>query len=429
MNTELELENIRWKDSIKFKLGLAVVAIEVIFFVTSLLLKEIIGFQPSTLTENFIIFFVKTIILLGVIVAIYESIVTKRLKKVIEISRKWAEGDLSTKIKILRKDSIGVLSQNFNNTAYNLYKIGANINNLSTDINELSEKLKNLSLKNDTAVIGVTENIKNITNITEIQAHESLSGLDSANNLNYDLNVITSLFEKINTEFGKVNDFNTEGTQAIKDLLIQAEHNSESEDRVNNVIIDMDKTSKQIGTIVNTINGISDKTNLLALNAAIEAARAGQAGRGFAIVAEEIRTLADQTATATKEIKELVEAIQEKSQNAVEAILENKNAFSNQLDYIAKTEKITKKIVNSIISLNDDIKTANHSTHKIIEKKEHVIDTITSITTGSQEIAAKTQELYSIAQEQSDSYKELLLFADKANELAGRLTHQTEVIH
>ena len=165
--------------------------------------------------------------------------------------------------------------------------------------------------------------------------------------------------------------------------------------------------SDQIGAIVGTIEDIADQTNLLALNAAIEAARSGDQGRGFAVVADEVRALAERTSKATKEISEMIKAIQTETRQAVEAMEKGVNEVENGTAEAAKSGDALQDIliqINSFTMQVSQIATAAEqqmaTTGEISSNMMQVTDLIHGVAKGAQDSASAASQLARLADEQ-----------------------------
>lgn len=188
-----------------------------------------------------------------------------------------------------------------------------------------------------------------------------------------------------------------ETIQVINELATGVEHASEA---INAVKTD----SEQIRTVLDVIKGIAEQTNLLALNAAIEAARAGEQGRGFAVVADEVRTLASRTQESTQEIQTMIERLQHGSRNAVEVMSQGRKQAENGVTKVAEAGEALQGItaaVNTISDMNTQIASAAEEQNSVAEEVNRNITNISQIAeqtvTTTEQIATADNELEHLA--------------------------------
>ncbi|WP_342742459.1 methyl-accepting chemotaxis protein [Marinomonas polaris] len=173
---------------------------------------------------------------------------------------------------------------------------------------------------------------------------------------------------------------------------------------VANVINDLSKNADGINTILTTISGIAEQTNLLALNAAIEAARAGEQGRGFAVVADEVRVLSQRTYSSIEEIQKMIESLQKITKDAVGKIQLSHTRANNSVEDVNQAKDSLDKIQQSVATINDRAAQIATATEEQTSVTEEVNQNTTDIQRGSKELvtlaaesAARAEELKSLA--------------------------------
>jgi methyl-accepting chemotaxis protein len=240
---------------------------------------------------------------------------------------------------------------------------------------------------------------------------------------------VTAIVEQISNKIQKIAE-NTSDVSVMANKTTSApKDGNESISKVINQMANIEKTvassadivtklgyrSKEIGQIVDTISSIAEQTNLLALNAAIEAARAGEQGKGFAVVADEIRKLAEQSQGATKKITELINAIQADTNKAVTAINEGTEVVKSGSSLTQVTGDVFNYIETLVIQLTEQVKEIYSVIHKLGESSKEVVLTMNKIDTISNNTVDQTQLASAFIEEQAASTEEV---AASSNDLA-----------
>ena len=187
-------------------------------------------------------------------------------------------------------------------------------------------------------------------------------------------------------------------------------------EEANDLIAQLEADSDRIGTVLDVIRGIAEQTNLLALNAAIEAARAGEQGRGFAVVADEVRTLASRTQQSTREIQSMIEALQERTTQAAQAMQEGSNQARTGVDKVTLSGEALQKIVKAVITITDmntQIATASEQQSAVSEEINRNVSSIGELANAAFDNAGGTlrssEALHELSQELAEQVRRFQL--------------------
>lgn len=205
----------------------------------------------------------------------------------------------------------------------------------------------------------------------------------------------------------KANDNAGEGADSMAKTREEMEGIVVSTNKTEEIVHSLSGRAGQIGEIIQVINDIADQTNLLALNAAIEAARAGEQGRGFAVVADEVRKLAERTTKATQEIANMITAIQDDTQEAASAVEETNVVVGKGKNVTETTQTLLKEIISAVTSASDMIRQMATATEEMSR--------------GADDISHNVEQINVITRNTADS-------ADKMTVATRALNHETEVL-
>ena len=249
------------------------------------------------------------------------------------------DGDLTQRITVNSKDEIGTLATHVNAFIAKLQEIVRDIADSSTKLNQQSEVSTSVARQTSE---GLSVQLHEISQIATAVHEMSATAEEVANNAQMTADSAISSTE--NCEQGK--QVIIRNQDSVTNLAEQVENAS-------GIIQELEKNALDINTILSTISDIAEQTNLLALNAAIEAARAGEQGRGFAVVADEVRVLSQRTHSSTDEIREMIETLQKNSVNAVESMQRSQDLAQSSVDDANNATTALEEIATSIQQISD----------------------------------------------------------------------------
>jgi methyl-accepting chemotaxis protein len=313
-----------------------------------------------------------------------------------------ASGDLSHKLDESGQDEFAELAKNCNSLTESLRNLIESIVNRSAQLAAAAEQTSIVTAQSTTAIEDQRNQVEQAASATTEMSSTSQSVLASANDALGEI-------KHADDETERVKQISARNRQTIEQLAHEV-------DSASQVINQLQQDSASIGGILDVIRGIAEQTNLLALNAAIEAARAGEQGRGFAVVADEVRTLASRTQESTSEIQTMIEALQTGAGKAVTVMNVGKNKANDCVNQSGEADKALETITHAVHQAFDrrsQIATAAGEqsivAHEISENLESIVTIAEQTTAGSQQTAASSSEVTRLSEELQQSVQEFKL--------------------
>ena len=268
-------------------------------------------------------------------------------------------------------------------------------------LNKYAAKLKESYGYVSKSTSEVTGAISQMAMQTDEQSRETAEGVDKVILLGENIKETAEASNKIGSVVEKNIKLKELGLKSVRELKDAALENNENTAVIERLVSKMKEYSVDIGKISDIISNIAKQTNLLALNASIEASRAGENGLGFAVVAEEIRKLANETSHAVNDIHEKIGQVQEQTAAVVNFISKNRSGVDRINRSVEKTEEIIGLISDGLQALIEEIKVIVDHNRIINQKKDEILEMLGHISERAQENSANIQEISAAAEEQS----------------------------
>ncbi|EKQ55914.1 MULTISPECIES: methyl-accepting chemotaxis protein [unclassified Clostridium] len=378
----------------------------------------------STITQTQIKMVITSVIILAITIIIGFILSKSMIKPLLilkEAAKQLAHGNLTYDFKINSGDEVGDLSKSFIEMRESLKNL---VNQISFASDNVTISSKDVLTSSKQAKI-IADQISEATTQLALGSDEQSKSVENTfGSINRIVKSIEEIAINSNNSFessSKAEQLVKTGVGIVQAQDIKMEESTHAVEKVSKVIFTLNDKTTQIGQIIEVIEGISEQTNLLALNAAIEAARAGEQGKGFAVVADEVRKLAEESQTSIGKIQSIIKDIQNTTNTAVDSAKNATDAISEQNEAVQNTSKVFKDILEIVHEIASGIQEISSFTGGVKSAGENIQQDMERILAVSEETAASTEEVTASTEEQTAYSESIVAEVEKLITMADEL--------
>ena len=378
---------------------------------------------------------VKTTTLIALIIVVVLSVITlvlllrsikNSVDTILEGARHIAAGDLRSKIMLDGDDEFAHIAHQFNTMVESMQKMIRKIKATATDVAGSSEELTANANQSAQVTQNVAQSITEVAEAAEKQMSIVTKSSETIDDFQRGLEEVITNQRHAREQTQATAQKATEGNSFVQSTVEQMNSIAQTVQQTGEIVGKLGERSKEIGNIVEIISNISGQTNLLALNAAIEAARAGEHGRGFAVVAEEVRKLAEESQNASQKISELIQSIQEETNQAVASMEEGRREAEKGKENVTATGES----FSEILSMIGDVKKASLAvSERVLQLRENmgsIVDGMGEVDTSAKGIGSESQNVSAATEEQAAGMEEIASSSRSLANMANDLQTETD---
>lgn len=376
--------------------------------------------------------YVVVLAIILVIVIILVRVIVRAMTNLSGAVTKLRSGDLNVELHVdslNAKNEIGALADNVNSLVVNLRDIMGGIRRDAETLNDCSVQLSGSVDTTVSAIDQVTKAIEEVAEGSTTQAQDTAGAMANIEELNATLDIITDKVVTLSQMSDETKNVSTKAKETMAELI---DINTQTKSDIDNIVEQSEKNVEavnKINVILKTIEEISSQTNLLSLNASIEAARAGEAGRGFAVVAKEIGSLAESSASAAREIQEIIVSLVEDIQKTSSLSDVLNESATKQLGKIQDTREMFNRVLSAIGEISEGTERIRTEVESIDAVKNGIGETIESLSSISEENAAASEETTASANLVNEDMKQIGRVSQDMMELAEELKKSISYFH
>lgn len=368
--------------------------------------------------QGFAIALLGVIIISIIVVLLFTKRVKKRLRAVTGALELAGQGDFTSILSDQSQDEIGQLSGSYNVMKESLGGLINKVAETSEQVAASSEQLSASAQETSKATDSISTAIQEMAYGSEKQLESSQYVTDTVTEISKGMDQIASSMEQVNQSAIATSEKAGEGSSVMNQVTNQMQQINEKTTSTSASIEQLGVKSSEIGKIISLITDVAEQTNLLALNAAIEAARAGEHGKGFAVVADEVGKLAEQSSNAARQIGSLVADIQVGIKDSVSSMGEGRNAVKEGILFADNAGGAFEDISKSIYDVTTQVQEVSAAVEEIASSTESMLNSVEDSGAIAEKAVDNTQNVAASAEEQNASMEEISAASETLSQMA-----------
>lgn len=368
-------------------------------------------------------------VLVSIVIAIgagfaVAQMVGRPLIRLRNLMREGERGNLTVRTRIVSRDEIGQVGISFNQMMEQITKLVQQTNHSAQEVLNTANVLLNVSKQTAVSAKEIAVATEEIANGASSLAVEAEKGNTITYEISSKMKEVAKANEEMDQAAAEVQEVSEQGTIYMTELIGKT---NDTEQMTRNMVEKVDRlkeSTSSIRKILDVLNNVTKQTNILSLNATIEAARAGAAGKGFMVVADEIRKLAEQSKQSIEVVAQITETIQREINETVVALSDAYPVFQQQITSVKEAELIFKQVRAQMAGLGERLSGVTESVASLERSQATLADAMSNVSAVSEESSATSEEVASLSNEQLSVSQGLVKLSENLDKLSSSLQEQ-----
>ena len=357
--------------------------------------------------------------IIAIIIGIWMvNMIGRPLVKLKDLMEEGAKGNLNVRMKVTSKDEIGQLTGSFNVMMEQITTLVEQTNHSAQDVLGTATELTDASNKTAMSAKEIAIATEEIANGATSLANEAERGNELVDNIGRQMEKVIQANKEMSTSAHEVEQSSQLGTKYLDGLLNKTNTTVDIIQALTDKVNTLKTSTSSVMKVLDVMQNITQQTNILSLNATIEAARAGVAGRGFMVVADEIRQLADQSRESIKMVGKITDEISTEMNQTVQALMDANPLFEEQIESVKETSKIFVSVQGKMEGFVNHLSMVTTSIDELNQSQVVMSEAMTNVSAVAEESSATSEEVASLSNEQENIGNHLVNLSQKLEQVS-----------